>query len=89
MAEREGGKREEESLVGFHVKMVNGFMFMGRHQTTLSADFEDFSGKRHPFCCLASDSQCEWLYCQVARSQLDIILSCCSACFLSLLVSLP
>lgn len=89
MAEREGEKREEESSVGFHVKMVNGFMLMGRHQTTLSDDFEDFSGKRHPFCCLASDSQCKWLCCQVARSQLDIRLSCRSACFLSLLFSLP
>lgn len=61
MAEREGEKREEESLVGFHVKMVNGFMFMGRHQTTLSADFEDFSVKGTHFAAwpvTASASGC-------------------------------
>lgn len=34
--EREGGKEEEESLVGYDVKMVKGLILMGRLNTTLA-----------------------------------------------------
>lgn len=72
--EWDGGKEEEESLVGYDVKMVKGLILMGRLNTILAGLLRISQAKTTHFA--VSGSQCKRLCCQVASSQLDAKLFC-------------